>query len=232
MLNKLQSTLLKGVVLLALIIRSEFTILLDCDPLGTLWKTSSISHCICRPYFYGTFCHRIRRCVSGKPVPVNCTNSKKRYSQHASQRCTSAKSLIDMCECFEGYTGPLCEHFSVSSSFGHVSPPKQTQQIHISDYYISAEENMFLEQDDLQFHRSTQWIIFFIATPSHACRHGRGVDQFSNDLLLSSNTFERRTAQYTQKVLAFNFVSHSYGLMKGWMSINAFEQRRAQEPLM
>ncbi|CAJ0596782.1 unnamed protein product [Cylicocyclus nassatus] len=46
---------------------------------------------------------------------------------------------------------------------------------------------------------------------------------------LSTDSLEFR---YTQKVLAFNFVSHSYGLMKGWMSISAFEQRRAQEPLM
>ncbi|CAJ0593017.1 unnamed protein product [Cylicocyclus nassatus] len=50
-----------------------------------------------------------------------------------------------------------------------------------------------------------------------------------SDKDLSTDSLEFR---YTQKVLAFNFVSHSYGLMKGWMSISAFEQRRAQKPLM
>ncbi|EYC26739.1 hypothetical protein Y032_0010g940 [Ancylostoma ceylanicum] len=68
-------------------------------------------HCVCRPYFYGEFCHRIRRCVSGRPVTVNCTNPEERYAPHAERRCTSnLKSSIDICDCFYGYTGPLCEY--------------------------------------------------------------------------------------------------------------------------
>ncbi|KAL6740700.1 hypothetical protein Aduo_014032 [Ancylostoma duodenale] len=92
-------------------IRSDPVIILDCDPLGTLWRMGGNHHCVCRPYFYGEFCHRIRRCVSGRPVTVNCTSPEERYAPHAERRCTSTfKSSIDICDCFYGYTGPLCEY--------------------------------------------------------------------------------------------------------------------------
>ncbi|KHJ80094.1 hypothetical protein OESDEN_20240 [Oesophagostomum dentatum] len=92
-------------------IRSDPIIILECDPLGTLWRMGSNHHCVCRPYFYGAYCHRIRRCVSGRPVTVNCTMPEERYAAHAQRRCTSSmKTSIDICDCFHGYNGPLCEH--------------------------------------------------------------------------------------------------------------------------
>ncbi|KAL6740701.1 hypothetical protein Aduo_014032 [Ancylostoma duodenale] len=97
-------------------------------------------HCVCRPYFYGEFCHRIRRCVSGRPVTVNCTSPEERYAPHAERRCTSTfKSSIDICDCFYGYTGPLCEYVvklpldAEESSSSYSNHPRQIFPIRHSD---------------------------------------------------------------------------------------------------
>ncbi|WKY06038.1 hypothetical protein Q1695_006327 [Nippostrongylus brasiliensis] len=89
-------------------IRPDPVIVLNCDPVGTWMRHHH--RCVCRPRFHGLRCERIFRCVSGKPRNVSCSYTESKYVEDASKRCLiGVEGTIEVCECFEGYTGSLCE---------------------------------------------------------------------------------------------------------------------------
>ncbi|CAJ0928595.1 unnamed protein product, partial [Mesorhabditis belari] len=104
---------------------------LNCDPLGTVHR--QFDRCICRLYFHGERCEKIIRCQSGRPRNVTCpSDSRSEISpfhplrEQILKRCVKGQQNVEVCDCFPGYSGALCEktqqRFLPSSIYQRPSP--------------------------------------------------------------------------------------------------------------
>ncbi|KHJ89743.1 hypothetical protein OESDEN_10426 [Oesophagostomum dentatum] len=120
-------------------------------------------HCVCRPYFYGAYCHRIRRCVSGRPVTVNCTMPEERYSAHAQRRCTSSmKTSIDVAELQQA----INFYVFLSSRRSHRGDPHPPRQIPYQPQRDQVSAAHAEEQDLHDFSTTStfdsRWVLFLL----------------------------------------------------------------------
>ncbi|CAI4224530.1 unnamed protein product [Auanema sp. JU1783] len=90
-----------------------------CDFVGThtdltpTFVQRRTKQCICQPGFYGHRCEKIYKCRSGRPINISCYNPEEQYARHAVLRCIRGQVDLEVCECFVGYTGFLCQKAEV-----------------------------------------------------------------------------------------------------------------------
>uniref|UniRef100_A0A7I4YL29 EGF-like domain-containing protein n=1 Tax=Haemonchus contortus TaxID=6289 RepID=A0A7I4YL29_HAECO len=138
--------------------------ILNCDPVGTWLRHRH--RCICRPHFYGLRCERIHRCVSGRPRNVSCSYPEIEHMAAVKARCLpGTDEMIEICECFDGYCGPLCEQQIQQKPLSLRLPPRRTEPVmEFLPYSGEDSEEEAYHDDDYSFWTpdNSHWIVFIL----------------------------------------------------------------------